>query len=464
MARRQTRRESPGEAPGPRGMSWPFFFVGIFLVLVTTGLAIAGFVIATLTKDQRGILIFWFSLTAGFSAGCFVGSLSVKTQGWIKGLFLSATGGFAVWLLTFFFAAPKLFPETPTNQVPIHPIVTPTDKVVAITSGEVPRGMPIHLTLENLPQFANVTWSSGRLGEVKRLTADTATYLADRIGAELVTATVESDGNSNGYSFEFRVVEPLTFKWRWLTKPIDQQSDRSNVTSIEQLGYRFPTGELLIHNPFPHPITLDSFEIDRPKFTVDEQPLVFFQLMPLLDTVVVTATNTGWGPYHGNDFRLFSRFCNVGDLSAYTPPKYDPDFDGPSVPAPAPSPTEPPATPSGQPPGDRGLQPIEANNGGNNVEHVEQPSLLANLDIQTPVLSPVTVPGDTRPGAAHSTFLIYHIGTKAIPFLFRQHSPIEFVSRPNILSLPHNSIYCEDSIGSSRANAFQLPQFSSFSR
>src|SRR5262245_16020409 len=105
------------EGNGPQGISWPFFAVGVFSLLVAAGLAIAGFAIATLTRDQRGILIFWFSLAAGFAAGSFVGGITVKSGGsWVAGLMVTATGGFAVWVLFFFFAAQKLFPEPPGRE------------------------------------------------------------------------------------------------------------------------------------------------------------------------------------------------------------------------------------------------------------------------------------------------------------------------------------------------------------
>ena len=56
-------------------------------------------------------------LASGFGCGCFAGSL--KLSGPIGSLAVAATGGFAVWLLSFY-----LLPKIPDPAPP--PVVTPT--------------------------------------------------------------------------------------------------------------------------------------------------------------------------------------------------------------------------------------------------------------------------------------------------------------------------------------------------
>lgn len=83
------------------------FAVGVFLLLVAVGFALWGFSKTTLSPDQRQILLWILPLASGFSATAFAGSLSVKAKGFWPGLVITATGGFGIWLLTFFFLFPK---------------------------------------------------------------------------------------------------------------------------------------------------------------------------------------------------------------------------------------------------------------------------------------------------------------------------------------------------------------------
>ena len=91
---------------------WPRFLVSAFLLLIAVGFAIWGFSKVTLSSDQRQILLWILPLASGFSASAFAGSLSVKAKGFWPGLVITATGGFGVWLLSFFF----LFPSSRHEQ------------------------------------------------------------------------------------------------------------------------------------------------------------------------------------------------------------------------------------------------------------------------------------------------------------------------------------------------------------
>lgn len=63
-----------------------------------------------LTPSRRFLLMWLLPLASGFACGCFAGSLNVS--GPLGSLAIAATGGFAVWLLSFF-----LLPEIPSQPV-----------------------------------------------------------------------------------------------------------------------------------------------------------------------------------------------------------------------------------------------------------------------------------------------------------------------------------------------------------
>jgi len=86
---------------------WQRFLVGLMLLLVAVAFAFWGFSKNTLSYDQRQILLWILPLASGFGAGAFAGSLSVKAKGMAPSLVISATSGFAVWVLSFFFLFPK---------------------------------------------------------------------------------------------------------------------------------------------------------------------------------------------------------------------------------------------------------------------------------------------------------------------------------------------------------------------
>jgi hypothetical protein len=79
-----------------------FFVVGAVAFIAALVFAIWGFGIGDLTDDRRQILRWIFSIAAGFAAGAFAGGLTVRLANNIAwGLAASATGGPAVWLITF---------------------------------------------------------------------------------------------------------------------------------------------------------------------------------------------------------------------------------------------------------------------------------------------------------------------------------------------------------------------------
>jgi hypothetical protein len=85
---------------------WIRYVVGAFLTLVAVGFAIWGFLAVELSEDRRRILVWVLPLCSGFAAFAFAGSLSVSSKEFWPGVAIAATGGFGVWLLTFFFLFP----------------------------------------------------------------------------------------------------------------------------------------------------------------------------------------------------------------------------------------------------------------------------------------------------------------------------------------------------------------------
>jgi hypothetical protein len=85
-----------------------FFVVGCVLSVFVGCLIIWAFAVGTLTSDQRTLIRTLLSLFSGFSAGCFVGALTVAA---------TATGGFGVWLLTAF----VMLSTTATFDVVVQP-------------------------------------------------------------------------------------------------------------------------------------------------------------------------------------------------------------------------------------------------------------------------------------------------------------------------------------------------------
>jgi hypothetical protein len=91
-----------GGTVGPtETVEWRYFSVGLVLLAAALGFGGWGFHLANLTPDQRLILLWILPLASGFGAGAFAGGISAKARGLIPGVIITATGGFAVWLLTY---------------------------------------------------------------------------------------------------------------------------------------------------------------------------------------------------------------------------------------------------------------------------------------------------------------------------------------------------------------------------
>jgi hypothetical protein len=92
-----------------RKIVWPWFVVGCVLLLAALAAFFWAFALGNLTQSQHFLLMWLLPLASGFACGCFAGSL--KATGPMGNLALAATGGFAVWVLSYFLL-PKPIPPT----------------------------------------------------------------------------------------------------------------------------------------------------------------------------------------------------------------------------------------------------------------------------------------------------------------------------------------------------------------
>lgn len=97
----------------PPPVAWPWFIVGCVLLLVAIVGFFWGFAIRNLTSSQHSLLMWILPLSSGFAAGCFAGSL--KATGPVGQIAVTATGGFAVWFLSYFLI-PKPSPVAPPSM------------------------------------------------------------------------------------------------------------------------------------------------------------------------------------------------------------------------------------------------------------------------------------------------------------------------------------------------------------
>lgn len=99
-----------------------YFLVGVVCLVAALALAGWGFALGTLTPDQRQILLWLLPIASGFACSSFAGGISAKARGLLPGLLVTATGGFAVWLISFFVlfpsSKPEILPAVAPNSIP----------------------------------------------------------------------------------------------------------------------------------------------------------------------------------------------------------------------------------------------------------------------------------------------------------------------------------------------------------
>src|SRR5206468_518372 len=99
---------------GQQPISRPWFVVGCVLTLVAIVAFFWGFALKDLTSSQWSLLMWLLPLSSGFACGCFAGSM--HAGGTVGTLTISAVGGFAVWLLTFYLL-PSPIPAKPPDSL-----------------------------------------------------------------------------------------------------------------------------------------------------------------------------------------------------------------------------------------------------------------------------------------------------------------------------------------------------------
>lgn len=86
--------------------NWPWFIVGCVMLVAALVAFFWAFSLRDLTESQRFLLMWLLPLASGFAVGCFAGS--THATGTLGTITVAATGGFAVWLLSYF-----LLPKPP---------------------------------------------------------------------------------------------------------------------------------------------------------------------------------------------------------------------------------------------------------------------------------------------------------------------------------------------------------------
>jgi hypothetical protein len=78
-----------------------FFAVGVVCFLFGLAMVVWAFQLGNLTKDQRFLLQWLLPLVGAFMSASFTGSISATGNRLKYGIIVAATGGFAVWCLTY---------------------------------------------------------------------------------------------------------------------------------------------------------------------------------------------------------------------------------------------------------------------------------------------------------------------------------------------------------------------------
>ncbi len=129
---------SPPKTISGANVEGRFFWVGVVMLFVTIVMALVAFFLPALQPHQRDLLRYFGSISAGFSAASFLGSVELQiatTIGVLVTLIgrrlgieipanskvgqvtLQCTGGFVLWAIVFFFGFPNADKLTPEDFV-----------------------------------------------------------------------------------------------------------------------------------------------------------------------------------------------------------------------------------------------------------------------------------------------------------------------------------------------------------
>jgi hypothetical protein len=94
--------DKAGSEKTPSGFDLPGFALGSVFLAFTFGVFLWAFAVRDLSSDQRMLMLWLLPIAGGFGSRSFVGAISAKVKKGIPGVIVTATGGFAIWLLTYF--------------------------------------------------------------------------------------------------------------------------------------------------------------------------------------------------------------------------------------------------------------------------------------------------------------------------------------------------------------------------
>lgn len=178
-------------------MNWAAFAVACTFLLVAFGFALYAFREKNLTEDQRSILLKWaLPIASAIASGAFAGSISVvgTLQNGVK---VGAIGGFAVWLISFFFISPA---QTPTQTLRVSQFnflveTSATSDGVNTTLGELVRRSNRDYKIQKATDLKiafGLVLEGFKVVDARSTKVKVSVSILDDAGKELVSADVET--------------------------------------------------------------------------------------------------------------------------------------------------------------------------------------------------------------------------------------------------------------------------------
>jgi hypothetical protein len=97
------------DSSNQKDFNWPWFIIGCVFLIAAIAAFFWAFSFEHLSPSRRFLLMWLLPLASGFGCGCFAGSF--RFSGPYGSLAVAATGGFAVWLFSYF-----LLPDIPQHS------------------------------------------------------------------------------------------------------------------------------------------------------------------------------------------------------------------------------------------------------------------------------------------------------------------------------------------------------------
>lgn len=178
-------------------VSWPAFAIGCIFLAAAFGFAIYAFKQQNLTEDQRSILLKWaLPIASALASGAFAGSISV--DGILpNGIRVGAIGGFAVWLISFFFIVPAQTPAQTLRVSQFNFLVetSATSDGVNTTLGELVRRSNRDYKIKSATDLKiafGLVLEGFKVIDGRSTKVKVSVSILDQAGKELVSADVET--------------------------------------------------------------------------------------------------------------------------------------------------------------------------------------------------------------------------------------------------------------------------------